>query len=88
MRLWRRSVRSAGPNVIQLWPEHFDAGCDVTSRAERKATIGASTGDQHFPTPYLYVLPWDTDRPGDPQYWNALLWRGTDLRRSAGSDDA
>jgi hypothetical protein len=58
------------PNVIQLWPEHFDAGCDVTI-AERRATLGASTGDHYFPTPYLYVLPWHAERPGDPAYWNA-----------------
>lgn len=63
----------ASPNVIQLWPEHFDAGCDVTI-GEHRATIGASTGDQHFPTPYLYLLPWEeVERPGDPGYWNATF---------------
>lgn len=57
------------PNVVQLWPEHFDAGCDVAVGSSR-VSLGASTGDHHVAAPYLYVAPWAADRP-DPTYWNA-----------------
>jgi hypothetical protein len=63
---------SATPNVVQLWPEHFDAGCDVAVGASR-ANLGASTGDHHQPQPYLYVQPWEADRPGDSSYWNVAF---------------
>ena len=60
---------SGTPNVVQLWPEHFDAGCDIAVGASR-VNLGASTGDGHQAQPYLYVQPWENDRPGDPDYWN------------------
>jgi hypothetical protein len=58
------------PSIIQLWPEHFDVGLDVATRAGR-VNIGASPGDDSYPEPYLYVGPWGADRPGEPEYWNA-----------------
>ena len=58
------------PTVVQLWPEHFDAGCDVGVGGAR-VNLGASPGDGFHADPYLYVGPWDADRPGDPSYWNA-----------------
>jgi hypothetical protein len=61
----------AGPSVAQLWPEHFDAGIDVAAAPGRRANLGASPGDGFSAQPYLYVGPWDADRPGDPSYWNA-----------------
>jgi hypothetical protein len=58
------------PSIIQLWPEHFDVGLDAaTSRG--RVNVGASPGDDGHPEPYLYLGPWDADRPGDPAYWNA-----------------
>jgi hypothetical protein len=33
--------------------------------------LGASPGDTYSEQPYLYVGPWEPDRPGDPSYWNA-----------------
>lgn len=64
---------TAAPSVIQLWPEHFDAGCDVAAGpAEgQRCNLGASPGDSFHEEPYLYVGPWTTDRPGDPAGWNA-----------------
>jgi hypothetical protein len=56
--------------VLQLWPEHFDAGLDVAVRGGR-ANLGMSAGDAFCPEPYAYVGPWAADRPGDPAYWNA-----------------
>jgi hypothetical protein len=61
----------AAPTVVQLWPEHFDAGCDLAAGPDRRTNLGASPGDGGHPEPYLYVGPWDADRPGDPEYWNA-----------------
>lgn len=61
----------ATPSVLQLWPEHFDAGVDVAATPERRVNLGASPGDAYSAQPYLYVGPWDAERPGDPAYWNA-----------------
>ncbi|MFO7590835.1 MAG: hypothetical protein R6X23_08045 [Acidimicrobiia bacterium] len=61
----------AEPSVLQLWPEHFDAGCDVAVSPGRRTNLGASPGDVAMPDPYLYVGPWDDARPGDTSYWNA-----------------
>ncbi len=57
-------------SVVQLWPEHFDAGCDVAT-ASGRANLGASTGDGFHPEPYLYVGPHSRERPGDTGFWNA-----------------
>jgi hypothetical protein len=62
---------AAEPSVVQLWPEHFDIAGDVAAASGRRANLGASPGDSFSPQPYLYVGPWDADRPGDPAYWNA-----------------
>jgi hypothetical protein len=64
------AVSSPGPTVVQLWPEHFDAGCDVAVR-DGRANLGASPGDGFHDQPYLYVGPWSDARPGDADYWNA-----------------
>lgn len=62
---------AAEPSVVQLWPEHFDVGCDVDAAPQRRVNIGASPGDSFCAQPYLYVGPWEDARPGDPEYWNA-----------------
>ena len=59
----------AAPSVLQLWPEHFDLGCDVGVGPIR-TNLGASGGDAFLAEPYLYVGPWGPMRPGDPEYWN------------------
>lgn len=61
----------AEPSVLQLWPEHFDAGCDLAAAPGRRVNLGASPGDAVMPDPYLYVGPWDDARPGGASYWNA-----------------
>jgi hypothetical protein len=73
----------AHPSVIQLWPEHFDAGCAAGfGPAEgQRCNLGASPGDASSDEPYLYVGPWGSERPGDPPYWNAPF--GAVLPRSA-----
>lgn len=58
----------AAPKVVQLWPEHFDAGCDIAAGSTR-TNLGASTGDDHVDQPYLYVGPWQP--PAEDPFWNA-----------------
>ena len=62
---------SAEPDVIQLWPEHFDAGTSVALHDGSRVNLGASPGDAAVDEPYLYVGPRTADRPGDPAFWNA-----------------
>ncbi len=61
----------AAPTVAQLWPEHFDVGCDLGVGGDRRTNLGVSSGDAFRDEPYLYVGPWGDERPGDPGYWNA-----------------
>jgi hypothetical protein len=62
---------TAEPDVIQLWPEHFDVGTNVGTSNGTRVNLGASPGDALFGEPYLYLGPWGNDRPGDAAYWNA-----------------
>jgi hypothetical protein len=73
---------AARPSTVQLWPEHFDAGCSVAvgPGAEDRCNLGASPGDASSDEPYLYVGPWGSERPGSPGYWNAPF--GAVLRRA------
>jgi len=51
---------------VQLWPEHFDLGCDTEG-----VNLGASPGDGYLADPYVYVGPWNTDGLPDGDFWNA-----------------
>jgi len=51
---------------VQLWPEHFDLGCDIEG-----VNFGASPGDGYLSDPYVYVGPWNTDGLPDGDFWNA-----------------
>jgi hypothetical protein len=81
-----RPAASADPDVIQLWPEHFDAGTNFALAGGSRVGLGASPGDAYVHEPYLYVGPWGPERPGDPSYWNApfgaVLTRGQLIDRS------
>jgi hypothetical protein len=74
----------ASRSTVQLWPEHFDAGCTVSLGAAASlgpgspggdpgagVNLGVSPGDAFSEEPYAYVGPWGSERPGDPEYWNA-----------------
>jgi hypothetical protein len=65
----------AEPAVIQLWPEHFDAGTHVALAdlgPDRRVNLGVSPGDGFEDEPYLYVGPWGFERRAeDADYWNA-----------------
>ncbi|MGZ6980136.1 MAG: hypothetical protein ACXVJW_18645, partial [Acidimicrobiia bacterium] len=50
---------SDSPARVQLWPEHFDLSVDLgDEQLGRRATFGASPGDDHHAMPYVYVSPW------------------------------
>jgi hypothetical protein len=51
---------------IQLWPEHFDLGCNIEG-----VNFGCSPGDGFLAEPYVYVGPWSTDGLPDGDFWNA-----------------
>ena len=65
---------------LQLWPEHFDVGTNVGFAGDERVNLGCSPGDRYESEPYFYVGPWSTERPGDPNYWNASF--GAALRAS------
>ena len=62
---------AAAPTVVQLWPEHFDAGTHVGVAGGQRCNLGVSPGDSAIDEPYAYVGPWGDERPGDAAYWNA-----------------
>ena len=62
---------AAAPDVIQLWPEHFDAGTNAGLPNGSRTGLGASPGDSYVDEPYLYIGPWGPQRPGDIEFWNA-----------------
>ena len=72
----------AAASRIQLWPEHFDAACSVAVGPgdDDRCNLGVSPGDDFSAEPYLYVGPWNADRPGDQAYWNTPF--GAALKRS------
>jgi hypothetical protein len=76
------TVDAVDAMAIQLWPEHFDAGTSVAVGAgdNDRCNLGASPGDSYSDEPYLYIGPWNDDRPGDASYWNAPF--GAVLRRT------
>jgi hypothetical protein len=74
---------------VQIWPEHFDAANEIGSAEESKrASYGASPGDDGIPEPYMYVAPW-YGFDEDDAYWNASHFSGSALTHSelAAADD-
>jgi hypothetical protein len=62
---------SSGPSLARIWPEHFDVAIDLAARPGVRVNLGGSPGDAFSGEPYLYVGPWNADRPGDSAFWNA-----------------
>jgi hypothetical protein len=52
-------------STVQLWPEHFDLGCNVEG-----INFGCSPGDGYSAEPYVYVGPWNTEGL-ESEFWNA-----------------
>ena len=63
LRDLRETYATHNPSAIQLWPEHFDLGCELGNESDgTRGTYGASPGDATIAEPYLYVSPWDKAR--------------------------
>lgn len=62
---------SAAATLPRLWPEHFDVAIEANARVDRRVNLGGSPGDGFSAEPYLYVGPWNSDRPGSTEFWNA-----------------
>jgi hypothetical protein len=74
----RADEADGGPSKVVVWPEHFDIALDLgPERAGKRATIGASPGDEHHPEPYVYVTPWTAEVSGE--LWNATGFAGAEL---------
>jgi hypothetical protein len=74
----RADLASTEPNRVQLWAEHFDAAFDCLS-GDRRATFGASPGDNAISEPYLYVLPQQFEPLPPSARGNADSFRGVVL---------
>lgn len=64
---FRAELNASGQecSTVQLWPEHFDPGCNVEG-----VNFGCSPGDGYSPEPYVYIGPWSREGlEGD--FWNA-----------------
>ena len=82
-----RAARPAGdaPARVQLWPEHFDLSVDFGDEAAgRRATYGASPGDDAHAVPYVYVSPWAAQTGG---FWNEDTFASLSLGEFAGAAD-
>ncbi len=70
---------SGDVSEVQLWPEHFDPAIEMGSEEQgRRASYGASPGDQGHLEPYLYVSAWSEIDRDDP-YWNDRNFNGASL---------
>lgn len=75
----RRTPDAEEVSRVQLWPEHFDPAFEMGSSDEgRRASYGASPGDDAHPEPYLYVAAWGELDRSDP-YWNDEAFNGASL---------
>jgi hypothetical protein len=82
LEVLRADPESVDPSRPQVWPGHFDAAAEVGD-ADRRASYGASPGDESIDEPYLYVSLRFPDRLGiDPhdEFWNAESFTGRALR--------
>jgi hypothetical protein len=72
------SDAALAPTPPQLWPEHFDVAIELGDEASgKRATYGASPGDEEHPEPYLYVSTWSP--PAGGPLWNATAFPGAEL---------
>lgn len=65
------SVPDADATLGRLWPEHFDYAIDLAAQPDARVNLGAAAGDTFHEEPYLYVGPWNDERPGPSEFWNA-----------------
>jgi hypothetical protein len=68
-------------SAVQLWPEHFDLGCNIEG-----VNFGCSPGDGSSAEPYVYVGPWNTDGL-DSDFWNAPFGATLSYKELLDSED-
>lgn len=62
LRAW--SLTNPGASDVRCWPHHFDIASlkvfdpDADAESARSVGVGMSPGDENYPEPYWYVLPW------------------------------
>jgi len=79
LELARRTPGAEDVSRVQLWPEHFDVAFEMgSSERARRASYGASPGDDSHPEPYFYVAAWGSIDRSDP-YWNDNGFNGGSL---------
>jgi hypothetical protein len=65
-------------SLVVLWPEHFDLAVDIGNEARgKRATFGASPGDERHDEPYLYLSPWNSQLASG-ELWNATGFEGAE----------
>ena len=81
---FRAELNAAGRECseVQLWPEHFDLGCNIEG-----VNFGCSPGDAYLSEPYVYVGPWNTDGLPDGDFWNAPFGAVLTYKELLGADD-
>ena len=80
---FRAELNASGAecSAVQLWPEHFDLGCNIEG-----VNFGCSPGDGYSPEPYIYVGPWNSEGlEGD--FWNAPFGATLDYKVLLDSED-
>ncbi len=77
------SVRAVTPDAseVRTWPHHFDVatlatldGPEVDAEQARSLGFGMSPGDDSYPEPYWYVLPWPPPPPERLDQLSAGHW--------------
>lgn len=82
-KLAAQAVESDDVSEVQLWPEHFDPAVELGSEEDgRRASYGASPGDDHHEEPYVYVAAWGAIDRGNP-FWNDEAFNGASLPYAA-----
>jgi hypothetical protein len=84
LEAFRAELNAAGRECssVQLWPEHFDLGCNVEG-----ANFGCSPGDGYSAEPYVYVGPWNTDGLPHGDFWNASFGATLPYKELLAADD-
>lgn len=84
---------------IYVWPHHFDMAVLIPKgkskdNVEKSVGLGFSPGDNSYPEPYWYVLPWPKpelkDIPSNQEvgFWHREGWVGAVLLASSITEEA
>lgn len=87
--LERLAARESTASPVRCWPHHFDIavlfplGGGKSGETERSIGVGMTPGDDTYPEPYWYVLPWPRPDEKPPPLpvggWHTEEWYGAVL---------